>query len=94
MIGKRFRIGGLVPVVAESAEAALRLIRDGLAPRAILLDLKMPGVGGLASMPTLQVTREHRALVDELMDQNDWHLAGGVATETTPESLHCGSAGL
>jgi CheY-like chemotaxis protein len=44
----------LFPVVAHSAEAALSLLERGLRPSAILLDLKMPGIGGLAFLVRLR----------------------------------------
>jgi len=38
---------GFFPVVANNAEMALRVINGGVNPDAILLDLLMPGMGGL-----------------------------------------------
>ena len=39
--------GGYAPVTAVTAEDALRLMNEGLEPDAVLLDLAMPGMGGL-----------------------------------------------
>lgn len=39
--------GGFHAVAAESAEHAWALLQDGLTPDAVLLDLWMPGLGGL-----------------------------------------------
>jgi CheY-like chemotaxis protein len=46
--------GGLFPVLADTAETALLLIQRGLVPQAILLDLKMPGMGGLGFLLELR----------------------------------------
>lgn len=46
--------GGFCPVVADSAEDALLLLRGGLNPDAVLLDLKMPGMGGLGFLLQLR----------------------------------------
>jgi CheY-like chemotaxis protein len=55
-------LGGLFPIVAESAEAALRLIEQGPVPDAILLDLKMPGLGGLGFLLQLRANPRHAAI--------------------------------
>jgi CheY-like chemotaxis protein len=44
---KALELGGYIPVAAPNAEAALRLMNQGLRPDAVLLDLAMPGMGGL-----------------------------------------------
>lgn len=44
---KALEFGGYAPVTAVNAEEALRLMSDGLNPDAVLLDLAMPGMGGL-----------------------------------------------
>jgi two-component system cell cycle response regulator len=44
---KALELGGYVPVSAPSAEDALRMMNQGLRPDAVLLDLAMPGMGGL-----------------------------------------------
>jgi len=54
--------GGLFPVVADNAEKALRLIEQGLTPYAILLDLKMPGLGGLGFLLQLRSNPRHAAI--------------------------------
>jgi CheY-like chemotaxis protein len=50
---------GFCPVVAESAEDALLLMQGGLNPDAILLDLKMPGMGGLGFLLQLRSDPRH-----------------------------------
>jgi DNA-binding response OmpR family regulator len=44
---KALNMAGYAAHEASTAEAALALIRDGLVPDAVLLDLSMPGIGGL-----------------------------------------------
>jgi CheY-like chemotaxis protein len=44
---KALELGGYSPVAAPSAEDALRMMNQGLRPDAVLLDLAMPGMGGL-----------------------------------------------
>lgn len=46
--------GGYHPIEASSAEDALSLLDRGLRPSAVLLDLKMPGMGGLAFLLILR----------------------------------------
>jgi len=47
LFARALAASGFFPVTAQTAEAALRLIEGGLHPNAILLDLVMPGMGGL-----------------------------------------------
>jgi two-component system, OmpR family, response regulator len=47
LFARALATSGFFPVTALTAEAALRLIEGGLHPDAILLDLVMPGMGGL-----------------------------------------------
>lgn len=54
--------GGLFPIVAESAEAALHMIEQGQLPDAILLDLKMPGLGGLGFLLQLRSNPRHAGI--------------------------------
>jgi two-component system cell cycle response regulator len=44
---KALELGGYAPVGARCAEDALRMMNQGLCPDAVLLDLAMPGMGGL-----------------------------------------------
>lgn len=45
---------GYATVPASTAEDALRLVRSGVRPDAILLDLRMPGMGGLGFLLALR----------------------------------------
>jgi CheY-like chemotaxis protein len=51
---KTLEIGGYVSVEASTGEAALRLLQNGLYPDAVLLDLTMPGMGGLGFLLRLR----------------------------------------
>ena len=44
---RALELGGYEAVAAPTAEAALRMMNQGLEPDAVLLDLAMPGMGGL-----------------------------------------------
>ena len=44
---KALELGGYSPITAPNAEDALQLMNQGLTPDAVLLDLAMPGMGGL-----------------------------------------------
>jgi CheY-like chemotaxis protein len=48
--------GGFAAVQAPSSEAALRLLERGLRPDAVLLDVNMPGMGGLGFLLQLRST--------------------------------------
>lgn len=51
---KALELAGYVPVQAATAEHALRVIDDGVVPNAVLLDLQMPGIGGLGFLLRLR----------------------------------------
>lgn len=51
---KTLELGGYASVEAPTGEAALRLLEDGLHPDAVLLDLTMPGMGGLGFLLRLR----------------------------------------
>lgn len=51
---KTLEIGGYAPVEAATGEAALRLLQNGLFPDAVLLDVTMPGMGGLGFLLRLR----------------------------------------
>ena len=48
------QLDGYSTVPASSAEAGLRLLDAGLMPDAVLLDLRMPGMGGLGFLLSLR----------------------------------------
>lgn len=47
---------------APTAEQAWRLLEQGLLPAGILLDLRMPGIGGLAFLQQLRADARYAAL--------------------------------
>ena len=59
---RALQLAGLEVVEAWSGEAALRLIRAGLTPDAVLLDLSMPGMGGWSFLIELRRETTHRSI--------------------------------
>jgi DNA-binding response OmpR family regulator len=47
-LAANFELMGLSPVVANDGREGLRLLRDGLQPAAIVLDLDMPSLSGVS----------------------------------------------
>jgi DNA-binding NtrC family response regulator len=53
-LAERLRLRGFDAVSAGGADEALARIHAGFAPEVVLLDLKMPGVDGLAALSLLK----------------------------------------
>lgn len=62
---KKFAIAGWDASVAQSATEALQKLRDGFAPSAIVFDIIMPAVDGIAFVETIKKEKlaPHTALV-------------------------------
>ena len=56
------QLDGYDTVPAHSAEDGLRLLDDGLMPDAVLLDLRMPGMGGLGFLLSLRAHPERQRI--------------------------------
>ena len=59
---RALELSGFAAVGAPTAEAALRLLDDGLAPAAAILDLLMPGMGGLGFLHELERHPRYRTM--------------------------------
>ncbi len=66
-------LDGYETVPAASAEAGLRLLDGGLMPDAVLLDLRMPGMGGLGFLLSLRAHPDRR-LIPVAVITADTHL--------------------
>jgi CheY-like chemotaxis protein len=55
-------LAGYTPVEAATAEAGLHLIEAGLTPDAVLLDIEMPGMGGMGFLLQLRADPRRRRI--------------------------------
>lgn len=55
-------LNGYETIPAHSAEDGLRLLDDGVTPDAVLLDLRMPGMGGLGFLLSLRAHPQRRQI--------------------------------
>lgn len=66
-------LDGYETAPASSAEQGLRLLDEGLRPDAVLLDLRMPGMGGLGFLLSLRAHPDRR-LIPVAVVTADTHL--------------------
>jgi CheY-like chemotaxis protein len=57
---KALRLAGYTALEAATAEEGLRAMNEGVPPDGVLLDLSMPGMGGLGFLRRLREYPEHR----------------------------------
>jgi DNA-binding response OmpR family regulator len=79
LIARVLRFGGFIPIEAATTETAWSLLDEGLLPDAVLLDLRMPGVGGLGFLLRLRANPRHATVPVTI-------LTGDVFIDTTTEA--------
>jgi CheY-like chemotaxis protein len=82
------QLEGYETTPASSAEAGLRLLDEGLKPDAVLLDLRMPGMGGLGFLLSLRAHPDRR-LIPVAVVTADTHL-----DDTAQQAVHALGADL
>ncbi len=80
-LAERLRLRGFDAVAVGGADEAMARIHAGFTPEVVLLDLKMPGVDGLA---TLSLLKEEDATVEVIL------LTGHGSTTAAIEGMHRG----
>ena len=79
LIARVLEFGGFSAVEAPTTETAWSLLDDGLIPDAVLLDLRMPGVGGLGFLLRLRASPEYASVPVTI-------LTGDVFIDSTTEA--------
>ena len=79
LIARVLMSGGFIAIEAATTETAWSLLDEGLLPDAVLLDLRMPGVGGLGFLLRLRASPTYAALPVTI-------LTGDVFIDTTAEA--------
>ncbi len=80
-LAERLRLRGIVAQTASGAEEAMARIQGGFRPQVVLLDLKMPGIDGLA---TLSLIKQADATIEAIL------LTGHGSTSAAIEGMRRG----
>jgi CheY-like chemotaxis protein len=79
LIARVLTFGGFIAIEAPTTETAWSLLDEGLIPDAVLLDLRMPGVGGLGFLLRLRASPEYASVPVTV-------LTGDVFIDSTSEA--------
>jgi DNA-binding response OmpR family regulator len=79
LIARVLRFGGFIAIEAPTTETARSLLDEGLIPDAVLLDLRMPGVGGLGFLLRLRSSPAYASVPVTI-------LTGDVFIDSTTEA--------
>jgi CheY-like chemotaxis protein len=79
LIARVLKFGGFIAIEAPTTETAWWLLDEGLIPDAVLLDLRMPGVGGLGFLLRLRASPEYASVLVTI-------LTGDVFIDSTTEA--------
>jgi CheY-like chemotaxis protein len=79
LIARVLTFGGFIPIEAPTTETAWSLLDEGLIPDAVLLDLRMPGVGGLGFLLRLRAAPQYASVPVTI-------LTGDVFIDSTTEA--------
>ncbi len=79
LIARVLRFGGFIAIEAPTTETAWSLLDEGLTPDAVLLDLRMPGVGGLGFLLRLRASPKYASVPVTI-------LTGDVFIDSTTEA--------
>jgi DNA-binding response OmpR family regulator len=79
LIARVLTFGGFIAIEAATTETAWSLLDEGLRPDAVVLDLRMPGVGGLGFLLRLRAAPQYASVPVTI-------LTGDVFIDSTTEA--------